>query len=115
MTKLERILGELRAPYLLETLARAASMSKLITELERNPATRLLSSLEGQFHGLAGTGTSYGFEELSRLGQLGERSAAEARKDLSAACSPDVLQTLRGLVAKIESTTASALGERIEP
>ncbi len=95
---------DLRAVYLEETLRRTAAMGRTLDQLEKNPAARsALSELVVHFHGLAGTGTSYGFAELSLLGRLGEHDSG-IRQRMGETCGPEDFRTWRALVAQIEAT-----------
>ncbi len=61
-----------------------------------------MSSLAVEFHGLAGTGTTYGFEELSLLGRMGEHDVG-ARQRFGGGCSREEFRTWRALLAQIEA------------
>lgn len=108
MSNFEDVLKGLRSIYLEETRQRVAAMARLLEHLERDPgpqgeqADDALGSLVVQFHGLAGTGASYGFAELSLLGRLGEHDAG-TRQRLGGACTPEDFRTWRALVAQIEA------------
>lgn len=109
MSNFENVFKGLRSIYLEETRQRAAAMARLLEDLERDPshlseqADDALGSLVVQFHGLAGTGATYGFEELSLLGRMGEHDAG-TRQRLGGACTPEEFRTWRALVAQIEAT-----------
>lgn len=113
MSSFEDVLQSLRSIYLEETRRRAAEMAVLLDALQsgrdrRSGETQVaLDALVIQFHGLAGTGTSYGFEELSLLGRLGEHDAG-ARQRLGGACTPEELHTWKALIRQIEAAACPA-------
>lgn len=107
MSHFENVMEELRALYLEETLRRAAAMNRTLDQLETDPAAgTALNELVVHFHGLAGTGTSYGFAELSLLGRLGEHDSG-IRLRMGETCAPEDFRTWRALVAQIEGAALS--------
>jgi hypothetical protein len=110
MHNFDDIMKELRATYLEETRQRTAAMTLVIERLERNPgAAQSLAELVMQFHGLAGSGASYGFAELSLLGRLGEFDSG-VRLRQGGVCTPEDIRTWRTLVAQIEATACGSAG-----
>jgi hypothetical protein len=108
MSHFDDIMEELRSAYLEETRRRAAAMALALDRLEREPdAAQTLGELVVQFHGLAGSGASYGFAELSLLGRLGEFDSG-VRQRVGGACTREDLRTWRTLISQIE---AAAWGE----
>lgn len=104
MLDFEQIISGLRDTYLEETRRRAEVMTSSVERLERDPAAaEALDELVGYFHGLAGTGSSYGFEELSLLGRMGEFDSG-VRRRAGGACSQEDLRTWRALIAQIAAT-----------
>jgi len=107
MANFEDVFKGIKTLYLEETRQRAAAMSRLVGDLERQArrdaqAEQALDALVVQFHGLAGTGTSYGFEELSLLGRMGEIDAG-TRQRLGGELSSEDLKTWRALISQIEA------------
>jgi hypothetical protein len=106
MNHFDDIMAELRSTYLEETRRRAAVMALTLDRLERDPdAAQALGELVVQFHGLAGSGTSYGFAELSLLGRLGEFDSG-VRHRHGGTCTQEDLRTWRTLVSQIEATAS---------
>jgi hypothetical protein len=104
MNHFDDIMAELRRTYLEETRRRAAAMAQAVDQLEREPgAAQVLSELVVHFHGLAGTGTSYGFAELSLLGRIGEFDSG-VRQRLGGSCSREDVFTWRTLISQIQAT-----------
>jgi hypothetical protein len=104
MKHFDDIMAELRATYLAETRLRALAMTQTVDHLERDPgATQVLTELVVHFHGLAGTGTSYGFAELSLLGRMGEFDSG-VRQRLGGSCSREDIFTWRTLISQIQAT-----------
>lgn len=104
MATLDDVLRQLRGIYLEESRQRALSMTRLIGALEQQPATEseMLTSLAIHFHGFAGTGATYGFEELTLLGRLGELDVTNRQK-LGGVCQGEEIRTWKALVAQIEA------------
>ena len=66
---------ELRSEFLRESRLKLASVADLVDRLAAEPRDdNALHELHRRFHGFAGSGTSYGFPEVSRLGRDAERS-----------------------------------------
>jgi diguanylate cyclase (GGDEF)-like protein len=101
-------LRELRGEYLREARERARTIRELIDAIEARPSEAAsLRELNRLFHGLAGSGTTYGFPELTALGIEGERACGAARAPgLSPAASE--IAAWRGLLARIESVVTQA-------
>lgn len=114
MSEFENVFKGLKTIYLEETRQRAAAMAYLLGHLEREPehlsreADDALGALVVQFHGLAGTGASYGFEELSLLGRMGEFDTA-TRHRLGGACTAEELRTWKALIDQIEAAASFSL------
>jgi len=67
-------LQALRADYLRNSAARLDAISRLIGRLERRPSGAALRDLRTRFHGLRGSGLTYGFPAVSVLGGRGEEA-----------------------------------------
>jgi diguanylate cyclase (GGDEF)-like protein len=92
--------AELRREFVLGSLDRLDRMEALLGRLRRAPAdAEPRHDLLVQFHGLAGSGTSYGFPELTRIGALGERRLRELEAGEQAVDAADVARLLE-LVAE---------------
>jgi len=110
-------LRELRGKYLRETRDRADTIARLIESLEGQPAdTAALRELNRLFHGLAGSGTTYGFPELTARGLEGERTCsvllAQGRVPAASevAAWREVLGRIVTVVAQAEPTRAAEGG-----
>lgn len=76
MANLNEMLNELRGEYVREADENLAGIATLIAGLEAGPDPAALASLHRRFLGLAGSGYTYGFPEVSRLGREGEKLCA---------------------------------------
>jgi hypothetical protein len=110
MNNFDDVMAELRTIYLEETRRRAAAMALALERLERDPdAAQALGELVVQFHGLAGSGASYGYEDLSLLGRLGEYDSS-IRQRHGGTCTQEDFRTWRTLIAQIEATAWGGAG-----
>ena len=74
MTSWEETLRELRGEFVRGSLLRVERMRSLLRLLSASPKDETTChELMLQFHGLAGSGATYGFPEVTRLGLAGER------------------------------------------
>jgi diguanylate cyclase (GGDEF)-like protein len=74
----ESALRDLRAEYVVGARRRAEEASRLVAHLASDPADeRALADLMHRFHGLAGSGTTYGFPHVSETALGAERACAE--------------------------------------
>lgn len=64
----------LRAVYLRDSAAKLDAIAGLIQRLERRPGVEALEDLRTRFHGLSGSGLTYGFPAVSSLGDRGEEA-----------------------------------------
>ena len=71
-------LERLRADYLRGSLARLDAIAGLIARLEGRPSGAALGELRTCFHGLSGSGLTYGFPAVSLLGSRGEEACRAA-------------------------------------
>ena len=67
----------LRAEYLRNSTAKLDTIAQLIERLEKAPSGETLGALKTRFHGLNGSGLTYGFPEVSVLGGMGERTCQD--------------------------------------
>jgi len=78
VSRFKEIAGALRGEFLALAAGRAAAMRPLLARLDAAPGDeQALAELQLAFHNFAGSGTTYGFPELSRLGSEGERWCQE--------------------------------------
>jgi len=102
----EDTIAELRTDYVHDSLERAAEMERQLDHLERTPGDGpALERLLRAFHGFAGSGTTYGFPEVTALGQEGERSCASVKKREASPAAID-LQGWRTLVGRLRAAFA---------
>ena len=70
---LDGLLQDLRARFRETSRIRLDEMRSLLAQLDEDPLdATALKRLATHFHGLAGMGATYGFPEVSRLGDEGE-------------------------------------------
>src|SRR5882757_1422925 len=76
---LDSAVTELRTIFIEGTTRRLAAMEATLTQLRApdTPPAGALKQLRGQFRSLAGTGETYGFPAVSRVGMAGERQCAD--------------------------------------
>ena len=67
-------LQALRADYLRSSAAKLDAIARLIERLEGRPSGTALQGLRTRFHGLRGSGLTYGFPAVSVLGGRGEEA-----------------------------------------
>jgi diguanylate cyclase (GGDEF)-like protein len=92
----DEALGELRAEYLVGARGKAEVAARLVAHLASDPGDRAaLAELMHRVHGLAGSGTTYGFPGVSEVALAAERACDEI---LAAGAAPTLAQldTLRG-------------------
>lgn len=70
----------LRAEYLRNSTAKLDAIAGLIERLEGQPSGEALGDLRTRFHGLSGSGLTYGFPAVSVLGGRGEDACLAAFK-----------------------------------
>jgi hypothetical protein len=109
MANLNETLHALREAYVAEANENLARIDRLISALETEPTGPTLEHLHRRFLGLAGSGYTYGFPEVSTLGRQGERLCAALLRTGRCA-SPSVLlasrAVLRGLQAEFDRLRA---------
>lgn len=80
MSRFKEMAAALRGEFLALAAERAAAMRALLERLDGAPGDEAtLAELQLAFHNFAGSGATYGFPELSRLGGQGERWCQEHR------------------------------------
>ena len=66
-------LSDLRQYFLESSIARLDSMVESVASLERRPGdAAALTQLDQDFHNMAGTGGSFGYQRVTELGRIGE-------------------------------------------
>jgi diguanylate cyclase (GGDEF)-like protein len=100
MSSWEETLRELRGEFVRGSLQRVEKMRGMLRALDASPADAALRhELRVQFHGLAGSGSTYGLPEVTRLGLTGERLLIDA--DEARALEASSLRSLAGLVDEL--------------
>src|SRR5262245_13895133 len=97
MSSWQETLRELQVEFVRGSLQRVEKMRGLLRALGACPDDAgLRQELRVQFHGLAGSGTTYGLPEVTRLGLEGERLLLEA--DGAPSLPPALLPPLATLI-----------------
>ena len=100
--------AELRVQFLREAGPRLDEIERLLGRLAGNPSDReTLRDLMRRFHGFAGSGSTYGFPTVTKLGLEGEQAMNRLLNEGAAAGPPD-LDLGRRLLAVMRETLASA-------
>jgi diguanylate cyclase (GGDEF)-like protein len=107
MTSWQDLLGDLRGPYVRESLQKLEDATSLLTALDRSPDNvEALARLVRRFHGFAGSGTSYGYASVTELAREGEAGGVAVQR-AARAVSPeerrhwrDLLEAIRGALAQ---------------
>jgi diguanylate cyclase (GGDEF)-like protein len=100
--------AELRVQFLREAGPRLDEIERLLGRLAGNPSDReTLRDLMRRFHGFAGSGGTYGFPTVTKLGLEGEQAMNRLLHEGAAAGPPD-LDLARRLLAVMGETLASA-------
>src|SRR5215470_6001658 len=104
----EDTIAELRTDYVHDSLERAAEMERQLDHLERTPGDGpALEDLLRAFHGFAGSGTTYGFPEVTALGQEGERACTSLKTRRAAPAAVD-LQKWQTLLNRLRAALQGA-------
>jgi diguanylate cyclase (GGDEF)-like protein len=104
-------LGELRRDFVQESRAKVAAMRELRARLAADPSdAAALRDLHRRFHGFAGTGASYGFPEVSRIGSQGERDCLSLLGRGAAPAPEDLLRW-----RELEDELVAELSQEAEP
>jgi len=101
MTSWEETLRELRHDFVRGSLERLSRMRAQLDALALRPDEQACRELMLQFHGLAGSGTTYGFPEVTRLGAEGEKRL-KAALDSGAPAAAAELAVVADLLARLE-------------
>jgi diguanylate cyclase (GGDEF)-like protein len=81
MTSWQDLLGDLRGPYVRESLQKLDEAQALLATLDRSPDNvEALARLVRRFHGFAGSGTSYGFAGVTELARDGEAGTVAVQR-----------------------------------
>lgn len=105
---LAEVLRGLRRDYLRDSVARVAELEALLRDVAAG-GTPAMDALRRALHKLAGSGGSYGFDEISRVSREGEHTAQ--RLIQAGGDSPpdaDDLATVRQTVAALAAAFAAA-------
>jgi hypothetical protein len=100
----------LRAEYLRNAAAKLDAIGGLIERLEGRPSGAALGDLRTRFHGLSGSGLTYGFPAVSVLGGRGEeacRAVIQAHGTPSAGDFAEWRTVLDGLHRELAPRTPS--------
>lgn len=99
---LQNLLAELQKEYLDSLPEKIVSITQLIRAGE-------LDLVETEFHKLKGTGRTYGVPEISRVGELGERSCwiTDANRD-------DAISQALNLLSKVHQSRSQGKEFQIE-
>jgi DNA-binding response OmpR family regulator len=74
---LDSAVKELRTIFIEGTAQRVAKMEAMLARLQSGASPNDLKELRAQFHSMAGTGETYGFPAISRIGGTCERECVE--------------------------------------
>src|SRR4030095_2252013 len=99
----QQALRELRSEYAAESRPKLAYIVRLLERIAEDAADRpALEDLLRRFHGMAGSGTTYGFPQVSALATDGERTCVDLIRE-AATPKPADLERLRALVNGTEA------------
>jgi hypothetical protein len=102
MANLDQALHGLRSEYVAEADQNLGQIARFLEEAERDPMGPALEQLHRRFLGLAGSGYTYGFPEVSTLGRQGEKLCAALLRD-RAIWSPSVLQACGSVLLRLRA------------
>jgi diguanylate cyclase (GGDEF)-like protein len=118
----QQTFGELKEQYVRRSAERLTKIVEMLGQLFQRPAdTELLRQLRQHFHWLAGSGTMYGFAEVSTLGNEGEQLCEQLLRENR---TPDgstlehlkrLLNTLSSEFSKSNSNTETTNYSAIQP
>jgi diguanylate cyclase (GGDEF)-like protein len=81
MTTWQDLLGDLRGPYVRESLQKLEDALAFLATLDRSPDNvEALARLARRFHGFAGSGTSYGYAGVTELARDGEAGTVAVQR-----------------------------------
>jgi diguanylate cyclase (GGDEF)-like protein len=103
--------GELKEKYLKRSTERLAEILEILDGLFSNPSdAELVRRLSRNFHWLAGSGSMYGFQEVSQLGAEGEQYCETIlRGDINQ--QPADVQKLKAIISELSSIFSRGDGE----
>lgn len=103
--------GELKEKYLKRSTERLAEILEILDGLFSNPSdAELVRRLSRNFHWLAGSGSMYGFQEVSQLGAEGEQYCETIlRGDINQ--HPADVQKLKAIISELSSIFSRGDGE----
>lgn len=100
--------AKLRGTYLTTSLERVDSMQRILQALDSEEAPSLLEALRMEAHRFRGSGASYDFPEVSRLGgAIEDLLASHQGRSLAG----EAVAKLEGLVDALENTLRRAAGQ----
>jgi hypothetical protein len=101
MANLNETLHTLRREYVAEANENLGHIDRLISTMQAEPTGPTLEHLYRRFLGLAGSGDTYGFPEVSRLGRQGEKLCGALLRTGRFA-SPSVMLACRAVLRGLE-------------
>jgi hypothetical protein len=102
MANLNEALHTLRREYVAEANENLGHIDRLISKMQTEPSGPTLEHLYRRFLGLAGSGDTYGFPEVSRLGRQGEKLCGALLRTGRFA-SPSVLLACRAVLRSLQA------------
>ncbi|MBX3136364.1 response regulator, partial [Candidatus Obscuribacterales bacterium] len=103
--------GELKEKYLKRSTERLAEILEILDGLFSNPSdAELIRRLSRNFHWLAGSGSMYGFQEVSQLGAEGEQYCESLLRG-DVVQQPADVQKLKALISELSSIFSRGDGE----
>jgi diguanylate cyclase (GGDEF)-like protein len=115
VTQWEEELGELRVEFVRGSSERLARLNRALDLLRSAPADRAhIQDVRKEFHGFSGAGGTFGFPDVSELGNEGER-ACDALLDAARPAAPEDLGRCRALSAALSSAFAPAPPAKPDP
>jgi chemotaxis protein histidine kinase CheA len=112
MESWDEILTYLRDGYVRDSLERVERMAQQLSRLDAEPGDgELLSELRREFHGLTGSGMSYGFPVLSAIGREGERELSQ-HLSRGGPTTPEERDRWHGLLSQLSSTLSPFASHR---
>ena len=119
MDEWEKALAPLKAEYVRESRPRLIAIARSLERLALEPESRgALHDLTLAFHNFSGTGTTYGFPEVTALGREGERVCTAI---IASGARPAADQVARGqellrlLEKELSGGAATASGNTVPP
>ncbi len=106
--------GELKDKYLRRSTERLAEILEILDGLFNNPSdAELIKRLSRNFHWLAGSGSMYGFQQVSQLGAEGEQYCESLLRG-NVASQPADVNKLKGIISELSSIFSRGNGDAPE-